>query len=119
LTEGDHLENGVQLVHWLSPLEPRLDKATTIKAFVKLVARILVLEPGEAYCIQDVERGGYILARSSTSAHEDGDNDEDRAFNFINCPDDYDVPTDFSIGDGKVRLTIRGTENPRCRDSCG
>lgn len=78
--------------HWQSGLSPRPDEETCIKAFVKLVSHVVVLEQGEAYCIQqqNSSRGRYFIL-----AHL-GQND----FNFVNYHDDGDeLPTDFSIGD--------------------
>ncbi|KAK3296583.1 uncharacterized protein B0H64DRAFT_455915 [Chaetomium fimeti] len=97
-----YLQDGVQLLHWSSPLELKPDRDTVIKAFVKLVARLVILEPGEAYCIQDAERGGFILARSAGPVPEDGDKDEEGVVGFIEHLDRHDIPTDFSIGEGKA-----------------
>ncbi|KAH6637235.1 hypothetical protein F5144DRAFT_510292 [Chaetomium tenue] len=96
LREEGYLENGIHLVHWSSPLEPKPDKETAIKAFVRLVGRIVVLEVGEEYCIEDAERGGFILAHSAGQVHEEADS------SFVDCPVGQDIPTDFSIGEGKV-----------------
>ncbi|ROW02126.1 hypothetical protein VSDG_02384 [Cytospora chrysosperma] len=80
------------LSHWQSTILPRPDEETCIKAFVKLVSRVVVLEHGEAYCIQQHDssrRRGFILAR----AGENG-------FSFIDYHDaSVEIPTDFSIGD--------------------
>jgi hypothetical protein len=98
----DHFKDDPQLLHWSSTLEPRPYKETSIKAFVKLVSRIVVLDPGETYCIQDSTRGGFILARSVRVGHEGRQQDEeDGGFSFIACAD-HVIPTDFSIGGGKV-----------------
>ncbi|KUI54199.1 Nonribosomal peptide synthetase 2 [Cytospora mali] len=73
-----------ELPHWQSFLSPRPDEETCIKAFVKLVSRVVVLEHGEAYCIQqhNSSRGrGFILAHA-------GQND----FSFIDHHDAADVP---------------------------
>ncbi|KAM4059834.1 AMP-binding enzyme [Hirsutella rhossiliensis] len=93
------LDHDPQLLHRPSPLKPRPDEDTTIKAFVKLVSRIVILDPGEAYCIQDSARGGFILARSVSAGP---DEEEEGAFSFIDCEDGHDIPTDFSIGEGKA-----------------
>lgn len=97
----NHGEDNPQLLHWSSTLKPGPDEHTSIKAFVSLVSRIVVLDPGETYCIQDSERGGFILARSIIPGHEE-EGIEDGAFSFIACTDDHGIPTDFSIGYGKV-----------------
>ncbi|EAQ90316.1 hypothetical protein CHGG_02251 [Chaetomium globosum CBS 148.51] len=96
LREEAHLENSIHLVHWSSPLEPKPDKETAIKAFVRLVARIAVIEVGDKYCIEDAERGGFILAHSAGQVHEEGDS------GFVDCLDGQVIPTDFSIGEGKA-----------------
>ncbi|KPM39846.1 Nonribosomal peptide synthetase 2 [Neonectria ditissima] len=93
-----HLEDDSQLLHWSSPLEPRPDEDTSIKAFVKLVSHLVILDPGEAYCVQDAARGGFILAHSPSASCEN----ETTAFSFIGCEDAHDIPTDFSIGKGKA-----------------
>lgn len=80
-----------QLLHWTSSFEPRPDQDTAIKAFVKLVSRIIILDEGESFCIQDSQRGGYILANSDAETVE-----------FVRYEVDQDIPTQFSIGDGKV-----------------
>ncbi|ROV89246.1 hypothetical protein VPNG_10264 [Cytospora leucostoma] len=81
--------------HWQSCLSPRPDEETCIKAFVKLVSRIVVLEYREPYCIQQLSghRGrGFILAHA-------GQND----FSFIAYHVAAgEIPTDFSIGDGNL-----------------
>ena len=97
----DTIENDSQLLHWSSTLKPFPDFDTYIRAFVKLVSRVVVLEPGEPYCIQDSTRGGFILAHSGTSGHE-GEKGQDGAYSFIAYPAGHSIPTDFSIGNGKV-----------------
>lgn len=104
--EEGHLQDSLQLVHWTSPLEPRPNKETAIKAFVRLVGRIVALEVGEEYFIEDSERGGFILARAAGQVHEQGDTDEEGGFAFIGFPDAHDILTDFSIGEGKVCQAI-------------
>ncbi|GKU05335.1 unnamed protein product [Fusarium langsethiae] len=79
-----------QLLHWTSSFEPRPDRDTAIKAFVKLVSRIIILDEGESFCVQDSQRGGYILA------HSDAEN-----VDFVQCESNQDIPTQFSIGEGK------------------
>lgn len=115
--EHDHLENDPQLLHWSSPLGPRPDEDTSLRAFVKLVSLLVVLDPGEEYCIQDSIRGGFILARSGSAGHE-----EDGNFSFIYCADGHETPTDFSVGKGKVSQP-RGSpwgevRSRRCGGSC-
>ncbi|KAF5012186.1 hypothetical protein FDECE_1741 [Fusarium decemcellulare] len=85
-----------QLLYWSSRLEPTPTKHTSIQAFVKLVSRILVLDAGEAYCIQDTTCGGYLLAYAAGEGHEDKDGV------FTQVEYDSDIPTDFSIGEGKA-----------------
>ncbi|KAH6967058.1 hypothetical protein EDB82DRAFT_542097 [Fusarium venenatum] len=100
-----------QLLHWKSSFEPRLVQDAAIKAFVKLVSRLIILDEGESFCIQDSQRGGYILARS------------DQNIDFIQCPPDQDITTQFSIGqgkdvqlhiesDGEIRLTVQSSIIP-------
>ncbi|KAF4981723.1 hypothetical protein FZEAL_2525 [Fusarium zealandicum] len=96
----DRLQDSPQLLHWSCTLEPRPDEATSIKAFVKLVSYLVILDPDEAYCIQDSTRGGFILARSPST--DDGQEKEDEAFSFIACDDHHAIQTDFSIGEGKA-----------------
>ncbi|POS76781.1 hypothetical protein DHEL01_v204829 [Diaporthe helianthi] len=88
------------LVQWQSTLSPRPDEATCIKAFVKLVARVVVLGDGEAYCIQKQSHTapiGFILAHASQ--------DE---FEFVECNNASGVlPTDFSIGDSSLIETLK------------
>lgn len=84
-----------ELAQWQSALSPRPDDETCIKAFVKLVSRIVVLEDGEAYCIQkrtSTHGSGFILAHAG----------QDK-FSFVECHNASDeIPSDFSIGDGNL-----------------
>ncbi|KAH8778651.1 hypothetical protein F5883DRAFT_693490 [Diaporthe sp. PMI_573] len=84
-----------ELVQWQSALSPRPDEETCVKAFVKLVARVVVLEDGEAYCIQkhtSTAGGGFILAHAGQ--------DE---FDFVEHHNaSGEIPTDFSIGDSNL-----------------
>ncbi|KAL6914686.1 hypothetical protein FSST1_012446 [Fusarium sambucinum] len=102
-----------QLLHWKSSFEPRPDQDAAIKAFVKLVSRLIILDEGESLCIQDSQRGGYILAQSDAKNVE-----------FVQYPSDQDVPTQFSIGEGKdvqlhiesdgeIRLTVQSSIVPQ------
>lgn len=84
-----------ELSQWLSTVSPRPDEETCIKAFVQLVSRIVVLEDGEAYCIQQrtsAHGSGFILAHAGQ--------DEFSFVGYHNASDE--IPTDFSIGDGNL-----------------
>jgi hypothetical protein len=91
-------EEATECLKWTSSLQPRPDDETAVKAFVKLVSRLIILEEGESFCIQDSRRGGFILARNSSS-----ENDVANEFQFVESQNDRDIPSDFSIGEGKVR----------------
>lgn len=84
-----------ELVQWQSALSPRPDEKSCIKAFVKLVARVVVLEDGEAYCVRKCSNtggNGFILAHA-------GQDD----FDFVEYHNASDeIPTDFSIGDSNL-----------------
>ncbi|RGP79905.1 ferrichrome siderophore peptide synthetase [Fusarium longipes] len=95
--------------------EPRPDRETAVKAFVKLVSFLIILDEGESFCVRDSERDGYILA------HLDA---EDIEQHFIQCDNGQDVPTEFSIGQGKalqlhfeanggIRLTAQASVIPQ------
>ncbi|KAG9258792.1 uncharacterized protein F5Z01DRAFT_614655 [Emericellopsis atlantica] len=87
---------------WTSQLATRFDEEALITAFVKVVAHIIIVDVGEAFCIQDTARGGFILAHA-------GDNGPDTTFSFVVY--DGDIPTDFSIGPGKaVQLHVVGDQ---------
>ncbi|KAF4493937.1 Ferrichrome siderophore peptide synthetase [Fusarium agapanthi] len=58
-----------QPISWTSSVEPRPDEEIAIKAFVKLVSHLVILDEGENFCIQHTKR---------------------------------DIPSDFSIGEGKT-----------------
>lgn len=90
------VEEASESLNWISSLQPTPDDETVIKAFVKLASRLIILEEGESFCIQDSRRGGFILAHNSIS-----ENDAVDAFHFVECRD-RDIPSDFSIGEGKV-----------------
>ncbi|KAF4455954.1 putative non-ribosomal peptide synthetase [Fusarium austroafricanum] len=85
-----------QLLHWLSSLQLRPDQDTIIKAFVKLVSRLIILDDGETFCVQDTKRGGFILARYSSLGNDEIDN-----LHFVESKDQI-IPSDFSIGPGKA-----------------
>ncbi|CAG7554655.1 unnamed protein product [Fusarium equiseti] len=84
-----------EAIHWTSSFEPRPDEKTAVQTFVKLASRLIVLDEGESFCIQDSRNNGYILARSTSS--KDIEIDE-----TVPYDDGQDIPTDFSIGDGKA-----------------
>lgn len=96
----DHNQEVSQPLQWQSSLETRPDDTTCIRAFVRLVSRVLVLDAGETYCIQDSIHDGVILARYFGC--DNRDQEEDGAFDFIDCAKDQSIPTDFSIGEGQV-----------------
>ncbi|KAF5646118.1 ferrichrome siderophore peptide synthetase [Fusarium tjaetaba] len=94
-----------QPISWTSSVEPRPDEETAINAFVKLVSHLVVLDEGENFCIQDTKRGGFILAQySSTERHELD------SFRFVKPETHQDIPSDFSIGEGKI-LQLHFKEN--------
>ncbi|EWG54241.1 hypothetical protein FVEG_12503 [Fusarium verticillioides 7600] len=86
-----------QPISWTSSVEPRPDEETAIKAFVKLVSHLVVLDEGENFCIQDTKRGGFIFAQYSSSEGNDLG-----SFRFVKLESHQDIPSDFSIGDGKT-----------------
>ena len=94
----DRGRHDFQLLHWSSSLEPKPGQDTAIKAFAELVVRIVVLDPGEACCIQDTKRGGFLLVNPAS-----GDQGSQSTLSFVESPGLYDIPTDFSIGGSKVR----------------
>lgn len=93
-------EEAAKCLNWTSSVQPRPDDETAFNAFVKLVSRLIILEEGESFCIQDSRRGGFILAHKSSS-----ENDAANEFQFVESQNDRDIPSDFSIGEGKVRFT--------------
>ncbi|KAF5586125.1 ferrichrome siderophore peptide synthetase [Fusarium pseudoanthophilum] len=86
-----------QPISWTSTVEPRPDEETAIKAFVKLVSHLVVLDEGENFCIQDTKRGGFILAQYSSS-----ERNELGSFRFVRPDTHQDIPSDFSVGEGKI-----------------
>ncbi|RKK68500.1 Nonribosomal peptide synthetase 2 [Fusarium oxysporum] len=86
-----------QPISWTSSVEPRPDEETAIKAFVKLVSHLVVLDEEENFCIQDTKRGGFILAQYSSS-----ERNELGSFRFVKPENHQDIPSDFSIGEGKI-----------------
>lgn len=90
-----------QRISWTSSVQPRLDEETTIKAFVKLVSHLVVLDEDENFCIQDTKRGGFILAQYSSSERYELD-----SFRFVKLENHQSIPTDFSIGEGKVSYRL-------------
>lgn len=91
-------QEAAECLNWTSSLQPRPDDETAIKAFVRLVSRLIILEEGESFCIQDSRRGGFILAHNPSSENETANE-----FQFVESQNDRDIPSDFSIGEGKVR----------------
>ncbi|KAF5664935.1 ferrichrome siderophore peptide synthetase [Fusarium circinatum] len=85
-----------QPISWTSSAKPRPDEETAIKGFAKLVSHLVILDEGENFCIQHTKRGGFILAQYSSSGNELG------SFSFVKCENDQDIPSDFSIGEGKT-----------------
>ena len=83
------------IVHWTSSFEPRPDEKTAVQTFVKLASHLIVLDEGESFCIQDSRNNGYILACSTPTK-------DIEIHDTVKCDDGQDIPTDFSIGDGKV-----------------
>lgn len=86
-----------QPISWTSSVEPSPDEESAIKAFVKLVSHLVVLDEGENFCIQDTKRGGFIFAQYSSF---EGNNLG--SFCFVKLASHQDIPSDFSIGEGKV-----------------
>ncbi|KAF4420225.1 Ferrichrome siderophore peptide synthetase [Fusarium acutatum] len=86
-----------QPISWTSSIEPRPDEEIAIKAFVKLVSHLVVLDEEENFCIQDTKRGGFILARYSSP-----ERNELSSFRFVQTENHQDIPSDFSIGEGKI-----------------
>ncbi|SCO43174.1 probable non-ribosomal peptide synthetase [Fusarium fujikuroi] len=86
-----------QRISWTSSVQPRPDEETAIKAFVKLVSHLVVLDEDENFCIQDTKRGGFILAQYSSSERYELD-----SFRFVKLENHQSIPTDFSIGEGKI-----------------
>ncbi|KAH7151636.1 hypothetical protein DER46DRAFT_539257 [Fusarium sp. MPI-SDFR-AT-0072] len=84
-------------ISWTSSVEPRPDEETAIKAFVKLVSHLVVLDDEENFCIQDTKRSGFILAQYSSS-----ERNELGSFRFVKPENHQDIPSDFSIGEGKI-----------------
>lgn len=97
------------LLSWTSSLAFQPDDQAALQAFVELVSRISTVEPGEALCIQHAARGGYIVARVDSNGIATG------GWSFVHHKDDTagDVPTDFSIGPGKVRAVYSHTKFSR------
>ncbi|CAK7233343.1 NRPS [Sporothrix bragantina] len=95
-----------ELVSWSSSLQFKPDEQAAIQAFMELVSRICTVEPGEAVCIQDSERGGYAEARV------DGHGMAAGSFSFVQY-DEFvggELRTDFSIGPGKALQLHIGTD---------
>lgn len=88
-----------ELLRWQSSQEPRPDEDTAVAAFVKLVSHIVVLDAGEAYCIQDSVRNRVLICRSGLTETQTTNG---RKLNVVERATNENVPTDFSIGAGKV-----------------
>ncbi|KAF5583502.1 ferrichrome siderophore peptide synthetase [Fusarium subglutinans] len=88
-------------ISWTSSVEPRADEETAIKAFVKLVSHLVILDEGENFCIQHTKRGGFFLAQYSSS-----ERNEPGSFRFVKDENHQDIPSDFSIGEGQVSLML-------------
>ncbi|CVL08725.1 probable non-ribosomal peptide synthetase [Fusarium mangiferae] len=86
-----------QPISWTSSVQPKLDEEIAIKAFVKLVSHLVVLDEDENFCIQDTKRGGFILAQYWSS-----ERNELGSFRFVKHDNPQDIPSDFSIGEGKI-----------------
>ncbi|KAF4336773.1 ferrichrome siderophore peptide synthetase [Fusarium beomiforme] len=94
------------LISWVSSLEPRPDQDTAIKAFVSLVSHLVILDDGEAFCIQDSKRSGFILAQYSVI-----ETNKIGSSRFFKSETDQDIPSDFSIGNGKILQLHIGEHN--------
>lgn len=99
LSPAQASQDNCQLLHWDSTLDLTLDENTCIKAFVKLVSNVLVLDLGETFCIQHTAGGGFIFARHG---------DEDGGFTFVDYNDSQDALTDFAIGPGSAKVSPLG-----------
>ena len=99
LIELDETSSLAQLT-WASSLGSQASENTVLQAFVRLVSLISIVDPGEPFCVQDSTRGGYIWARA-------GDNDRGDSHAFVRYGEyQGDIPTDFSIGPGKVCVSL-------------
>ncbi|KAK2612251.1 hypothetical protein QQS21_001677 [Conoideocrella luteorostrata] len=97
--EVDQKLSSAQL-SWTSSLESQPSENAVIRAFVRLVSHITIVDSGDAFCIQYTARGGYIHALA-------GDSRQDGSYTFVDYGEHQgDVITDFSIGPGKVRILI-------------
>ncbi|KAM0342561.1 hypothetical protein ACHAPU_009413 [Fusarium lateritium] len=94
-----------QQLNWISSIQPRPGHDTAVKAFVKLVSRLVILDEDESFCIQDPSRGGYILAHRSSSGNDARDD-----FHFIEFQNYRNIGSDFSIGQGKTLQLHVGAE---------
>lgn len=91
--------NDEETLKWKSSHEPRPDKDTAVVAFMELVSLIVVLDAGEAYCIQDSVRDRVLVCRKRL---EETQNINGGDVEVLQRAADGNVPTDFSIGAGKV-----------------
>ncbi|KAM0546732.1 hypothetical protein ACHAPJ_010660 [Fusarium lateritium] len=84
---------------WTSSLELRASENDVLRAFVRLVSLVTIVDAGEAFCVQDTSRGGYIWARAEDHLQND-------SYSFVPYQDE--IHTGFSIGPGKaIQLHIR------------
>lgn len=91
--------NDEETLIWKSSQEPRPDGDTAIAAFVELVSHIVVLDAGETYCIQDSIRDRVLVCGPGL---EETQITNGRDFKVVVRASHENVPTDFSIGAGKV-----------------
>lgn len=86
---------------WTSSVRKPVSEVLAVQAFMRLVSLVSIVEPGDSFCIQDAARGGYVCARV-------GDDFRAGCHSFYPHGDDRgDIPTDFSIGPGKVCTMLR------------
>lgn len=104
-------ESTSRILQRSSSIAKRFERNVCIRAFVKLVSCLVILDTGERYCIQDSARGGYILARSASSTEANIEETSDDDYSFIELSDDHEVPSDFSVGEGKVSRHMHGDES--------
>ncbi|KAJ4248424.1 hypothetical protein NW762_012761 [Fusarium torreyae] len=76
---------------WTSSIELRASEDVILRAFLRLVALVTIVDSGETFCVQDTARCGYIWTRA-------GQQNDDHSF----VPYRDEIPTDFSIGSGKA-----------------
>lgn len=96
-------EDAGTLCHWTSTLKLNSDHSLITRAFLNVVARLLVLSPGDSYSVHDEIRQGYfhVLIPGIGATHTD----TGLAFEFVEYTTGEEVETDFSVGQGKVSDT--------------